>query len=489
MIKNRIEPMRNLAQLSALAVIGLMLVTSAVYAQESMKKIPQLTEGSSKNPAENTESFEKSSLEKLLVEAEILIKKGKPSDAYALLEPLEFEHSGDTRFDYLIGIAALDSGIPGRATLALERVLAVDPEHAAARLDLARAYFQLGDLPRAKTEFALTLKQNTSAAARLIINRYLEEIAAQEAEKNTRITGYIKGTIGHDNNVNNSTSQAQIYVDVLGGNRTLDPTNVQNADHYYGVSFGGEVIHNLNPYWGMYAGADMQQRGNKSQTQFDELGLDTRAGLIFGVKGDLLRAGVLGGRYSLGDTHNRDLSGFNADWRHTLSPSNHLSVFGQYAQYRFVDAKMKVNDFNQQAIGAGWSHVLGDGESTLFSSLYHGTEKDVSTVITAVTPEGGRADGEKKFSGFRAGGLMAIAENTNLFISAGGQVGDFSKVNPSFLRQRSDRLYDLTVGASWHWDKLLVLRPQMNLYKNNSNIAIYGYDRRDVSLTIRRDFR
>ena len=160
MIKNRIEPMRNLAQLSALVVIGLMLVTSAVYAQESMKKIPQLTEGSSKNLAENTESFEKSSLEKLLVEAEILIKKGKPSDAYALLEPLEFEHSGDTRFDYLMGIAALDSGIPGRATLALERVLAVDPEHAAARLDLARAYFQLGDLPRAKTEFALTLKRN-----------------------------------------------------------------------------------------------------------------------------------------------------------------------------------------------------------------------------------------------------------------------------------------------------------------------------------------
>src|SRR4030065_380823 len=115
---------------------------------------------------------------------------------------------------------------------------------------------------------------------------------------------------------------------------------------------------------------------------------------MLGAADNRLRAGVFGGRYNLGDTHNRDMSGFNAEWRHAVSPGNQLSVFGQYAQYRFVDAAMKVNDFNQQVLGAGWLHVLGDGRSTLSGSLYHGTENDVSPIITTATPGGGRAGGQ-----------------------------------------------------------------------------------------------
>src|ERR1035437_9210718 len=92
-----------------------------------------------------------SALEKLLTEAEALIQGAKPIEAYALLDPKDFEYSGNSRFDYLLGISALDSGHPDKATLAFERVLAVDPNFAGARLDMARAYFHLGDLARAKT--------------------------------------------------------------------------------------------------------------------------------------------------------------------------------------------------------------------------------------------------------------------------------------------------------------------------------------------------
>jgi len=479
----KIVTANKFAQPSIWFFFGMLMAAGFVYAAEPGQKSPQRSEPPVKNPA-GTASYEK-----LLRDAEALVKSGKPGDAYKLLEPFEFEHSGETRFDYLFGIAALDSGRPGRATLAFERVLAVDPDFAAARLDMARAYYQLGDLPRARTEFALTLNQNPSAAARLAIQRYLDEIAAQEKGKHTRITGYIEGTAGRDNNVNNSTSQAQVFVDFLGANITLDPTNVKVSDIYYGVAAGGEVTHSLSAKWGLYAGADLRQRGNKTQKQFDALSFDARAGVIFGVDGNRLRAGVIGGRYNLGDTHNRDISGFNAEWRHASSPGNQLNVFGQYAQYRFVDAAMKVNDFNQQVLGAGWLHVLGDGRSTLSGSLYHGTEKDVSSVITTATPDGGRADGKKRFNGLRVGGQAAIADKAKLFISAGGQAGNYSKVNPLFLRQRSDRLYDLTAGANWHWSKLFTLRPQLNLSRNNSNIPIYGYDRTDVSVTVHRDFR
>src|SRR5574340_1581576 len=157
--------------------------------------------------AEAKKQAEIEAREKPLRDADALIKGGKPADAYALLEPLEFDRSGEVRFDYLLGIAALDSGKPDKATLAFERVLAVDPNFAGARLDMARAYYQLGDLPRAQTEFQEVLKQNPPEAARITIQKYLDAIAAAEQAKQTRISGYVEGTVGHDSNIANSSTQ------------------------------------------------------------------------------------------------------------------------------------------------------------------------------------------------------------------------------------------------------------------------------------------
>jgi outer membrane protein len=461
---------------------GLMSAASGAYAQETGQKPSQHgAKPVAQKPAGITD------YEELLGEADAMIKNGKPADAYTLLEPLEFKHSGEPRFDYLIGIAALDSGKPDKATLAFERALAVNPDFAAARLDMARAYFQLGDMLRAKTEFATVLKQNPSETARLTIQKYLEAIAEQEGSKLTRVTGYVEGTIGHDSNVNNSTSQSQIFVGVTP--ITLDPTNVKLSDNYYGVAAGGEVTHRLNANWGFYAGADLRQRGYHTQKSFDALSLDARAGVMFGVKANNLRIGILGGQYLLGNSRNSDTAGVNAEWRHVFSPSNQLKVFSQYAQYRYIDPVMQPNDFDQQVIGGGWKHVLADGKSTLFGSLYFGTDQDVSTIITPATPSGGSTDGAKRFSGLHVGGQTSISEKTTLFANAGGQVGDYSKVNPFFLTQRNDRLYDLTVGVNWNWGKLWTLRPQLIYTKNDSNIVIYSFNRTDVSLNIRRDFR
>jgi len=464
-------------------LFGFVSAASGAYAQEAAQTRQGGAEPVARKPAETA------AYEQLLDKAETLVKNGNPAYAYMLLEPLEFEHSGEPRFDYLIGIAALDSGKPDRATLALERALAVDPDFAAARLDIARAYYQLGDLLRAKTEFTAVLKQNPSSAARANIERYLDAIAGQEGGKKLHFTGYAAGTAGHDNNVNNSTSQSQIFVDYYATSYPLDPASVKTPDSYYGLAAGGEATYRLNANWGLYAGAELRRRVNNTQQNFDSLSLDARSGVWFDAKTDHLRIGVLGGRYNLGSSHYSDTTGVNAGWSHVFSPSDQLKVFGQYAKYRFVDVVMQVNDYDQRAAGVGWLHVLADGRSTLFGSLYQGTEKDVSTIVTQATPTGGRADGDKRFSGSRFGGQAAVFENTTLFANAGIQFGDYDKENIYFQRLRKDRLFDLTAGADWHWEKLWTLRPQLNYSKNDSNIAIYAYDRTDVSLTIRRDFR
>ncbi|NBR30237.1 MAG: hypothetical protein EBT83_17800, partial [Betaproteobacteria bacterium] len=63
-----------------------------------------------------------------LARAEALVRAGKAAEAFAMLEPYEFDHSGNPNFDYWYGVAALESAHPDKATLALERALAVNPD-------------------------------------------------------------------------------------------------------------------------------------------------------------------------------------------------------------------------------------------------------------------------------------------------------------------------------------------------------------------------
>ena len=82
--------------------------------------------------------------------AKVLIEHGQSKEAYQLLEPLEASRAGDPVFDLLFGIAAVDVGQNTRGVFALERVLALQPDNARARVEIGRAYLALGEHRRAR---------------------------------------------------------------------------------------------------------------------------------------------------------------------------------------------------------------------------------------------------------------------------------------------------------------------------------------------------
>lgn len=500
---------------------GLMLAVSGVYAQEtSNQDTDQKVSSKAQVPVKKSKSVAKKSVkpdaqraaeakaqaekevrqraeadaskqaetearEKPLRDADALIKGGKPADAYALLEPLEFDRSGEVRFDYLLGIAALDSGKPDKATLAFERVLSVNPNFAGARLDMARAYYQLGDTSRAKTEFEIVLKANPPDAARATIQKYLDAIESQARAKDNRLTGYLEGTVGHDSNVNTATSQGLVAVPALGNLLfTLNSAGLKSEDYYLGLGGGLNVLHPVNETLALYAGADLRLRGNSVMTQFDTIHLNGNVGGVFALgKQDSLKLALMGGQYALGSARYYNNTGLSGEWRHVFSPANQMALFGQQMYYRFVDsarfAGMSSQDFDQSVLGASWVHVMPDGKSMMFGSLFLGQERDIS---------GLRPDGGKRFNGFRVGGQAGLNDKTELFANVGWNGGSYTKQNTLFLTKRRDVLYDAAMGINWHWDKLWTVRPQLALTHNQSNISIYGYDRFDVSVTVRRDF-
>ena len=108
-------------------------------------------------------------------------------------------------FPYLLGRARLASGQPGRAALTLERAVAIDPAFAAARMELARAYYESGAPADAQREFLLLSAQNPPPAARHTISEYLERIEGRPALPPPSRTFYFAAAAGYDNNANVAT--------------------------------------------------------------------------------------------------------------------------------------------------------------------------------------------------------------------------------------------------------------------------------------------
>lgn len=415
-----------------------------------------------------------------LQKAQELMNQGRPRDAFALLDPLEDARAGDVEFDYLLGISALDSGRADRATLAFERVLAVNPNFAGARLDMARALFQLGDLPRARTEFETVLGQNPPDQARSVIAQYLDAIEKAEKAKNRRVSGYLEFAVGKDDNVNNSTSIGTINVPALGNLPfTLSPTNVKTGDNFKTLAGGIDFAYQMQPNFGFFAGADIRERWNFTQDRFNSANRDLRAGVAIGETSNQLRLRFDTGWADLDNRLSRTVNGISADWRYMINPANQLNAFSAYSRNRFTDPAVAVNSFDSTLSGVGLTHIVADGKGALFGSYFFGDERDTDH----------RADGAKVLDGFRLGGQAALREDLDLFAVASTQRGHYGRENATFLTLRSDDQNDVVIGMNWRFAKDWTLRPQVLQSKNKSNISIYEYKRTEFSVAVRYDFR
>ena len=122
----------------------------------------------------------------------ITSQSGKGRAAFDLLAPLESQRAGEPAYDYLLGLAAIDAGEFTRAVFALERVLAVEPNHPQARAEIARAYFQMGENRVARQEFEAVKASKPPAEVAAIVDRFLSALDDRQAPLVSGVSGFIE---------------------------------------------------------------------------------------------------------------------------------------------------------------------------------------------------------------------------------------------------------------------------------------------------------
>lgn len=194
-----------------------------------------------------------------------LVEAGRAAEAYALgrEHPQEF---GNPEFDFFFGIAAIDSGHAGEGVLALERYIVQFPENDRARLELARGYFVLGELARAREEFEAVAAKGPPAAVMANIERFLDAIRAQESRYRPSASAYLEVGAGFDSNVNSGVGTPTLNVPLFGDVQ-LAQAGVRSGDRFLHLAAGGQITRPVAPGVTLFGGASYE--GKLHATAFD----------------------------------------------------------------------------------------------------------------------------------------------------------------------------------------------------------------------------
>jgi hypothetical protein len=414
-----------------------------------------------------------------LSEARDLLNKGEAGAAYRLLNTEAVQRAGDPDFDRMLGIAALYSGQPMRAAMALERVLAVRPGDHEAREYLAQAYTRLGETEAARAAVADLRQSSATPEARARFDRLAGDIESAEAGARTSISGFLEIHGGHDSNVNSATGSSTVAIPALGGAiATLNAAGVRQSDKFIGLSGAVGIHHRLAPSWFVTGRVGATLRDNREQSQFDTANLDGSAfvGYVHGI--DQFSAGFQQSTFTFDDRRLRDYQGIAAQWRRSWSRDIETLAFLQHG--RLTYPRQDIRNADRTVVGASLIRTLPAGQNTVvFGTAYAGREDERANNAPFLGHD---------LVGLRVGGETTVHPRTTLFGTASVESRDYGGNEPLFNRGRDDRQYDLQLGLRYQIDRSLSVVPQIVYQYNDSNVAIYHYRRSIAQVGLRYQF-
>lgn len=444
-------------------------------------------EASAQVGGSSTIEAQAASKQNILANADTLLKDGKPAQAYALLQPYQSEYAGDPNYDYLLGIAALDSGKATEAIFALERVLAVSPNNLQARAEIARAYLATGETAASKQEFETVKQQNPPTEVSATIQKYLDIIETSRSGRSTSVQGYVEAMYGNDSNVNSATSNNQLAAPPAGGVAvgpgTLSADGVANSDHFTSAAAGFNIRHAVSAEWAVLGGANFNQRMNAHKDIFDARSIDGSLGISL-TKGDNNYSAMLQQQsFAVDNKRYRDARGITAQWQSNLSNSSQASSYFQYSYLTYPG--QSVRDADRYVVGAAYARsLIGKFTPTVYISGYGGTEKERRDNVPYL--------GHKLY-GVRIGGEIKLSAYTTLLASASAENRKYGGVDTSLISffpdiVRQDQQADARLGFSYNLGQQWTFTSNLNHTYNNSNISLYEYDRTVFSIGMRRNF-
>jgi hypothetical protein len=408
-----------------------------------------------------------------------LLEQGKAVEAYALGQR-NADQLGTPDFDFLFGIAAIDSGNAAEGVLALERYVVQFPDSTPARAELARGYFVLGDDLRARQEFESLQKQALAPSLAATIERYLDAIRAREGAYRTTARLYVEAGLGHDSNANSGVGSPNVFLPGFGNVTLTSGTRVSSSFTTFGA--GGQISTPVAPGLSLFVGANLDGKNNLkgAAEAFDLLSYGASGGATLLRGANLWRATAAYSQIEVDNTRFRRTTGITGEWTRQLDEFQTLTPALQVAEIRYTGGnEIRGADFTGASL-------------TYRRALLHAWQPLVT--LTANFAEernrNNRPDLGRDAWGLRASVAITPAERWAVALGLSAQESRYHATDLTLANDaRRDRYYAGDLTVAYTLNRSWSIRGEALVSTNRSNIALYQYDRSLVSVKLRYEFQ
>lgn len=410
-----------------------------------------------------------------VAEATALHGAGKAEDAYRLLKPLEGTRAGDPAFDYALGVAAIDTNRLGEALIALQRVLAVEPTNAPARAELARAYALMGDVDTARAEFDTvvgdpSIPDPVRQRFTGLIRKFDREIAGGASE----LTGFFDIEGGWDSNINAATDETSIILPAFAflGPAALGGAAVQQGEPFAQLQGGISASTPVDRQTRLFGSMLASWRDNLESKFVDQGSFVGSAGIAHTLGNrDVISFAVQAQEFLLGGNSYRSSMGAIARYTMAMPGNAALSISGEYFRLNYDNNPLADSD----RFGASLTYA----GAQIFAGLGGGREQTRRPLADHLS---------HIFLNAQAGGEFVVMDKLSVIGGVGVEYRDHDGADPLFLSGREDLRFDASLGLRVLLTDQMSLRPRVTYSRNESNLALYDYDRWTASAGLRFEF-
>lgn len=398
-------------------------------------------------------------------EMKALIEKQRPKEAYEL--GLKYpEMLGEPLFDYVFGVAAVDSGRVSLGVLALERVLLDNPGDDLARLELARAYFALGEYQRSREEFTAVKRNQPPASVVNTVNLYLDEIKRKEGLYKIQYRAYGELGGGYNSNVNVATSVDSIYLPTVGSLSLSAGMRPKASPFGFGALGGGLTVPLDTNLWGFL---DVNASGQRySQVDgYNLAGVNAATGLKFVDGKDEYKLSAFGSLAKIDQTPVPNAAGGAIEYVRQLPETQALLAVLSSVKLAYpTDFAAYNSTLNVATLGyrKGFPDVKWQPVVDITANL--GQQNNTSD-----RPDLGRA-----IRGLNVQVSFLPAAEFGVSMGVGYTKSNYGGSDFLFESTRSDSLFSANTVFQYKLSKQLTARAEFTYYNNQSNLDLYGYN-------------
>lgn len=383
--------------------------------------------------------------------------------AYPIFEELSLKSPDNAELNFFLGRSALELKRYDEALTAFDRVLMLNPSHTRTHMELARLYYETGQLEFSQGELDLVLKENIPQNIRDVANAFKTRIS-QQMKRHTFGGAFIVG-LGYDTNANNDIGRKEFVIPLFNmaieGNEKVDDTNlfgtfVLNHSYDFGERKGWALDSSLVAYTKLY------NEYNQNDISLFSLSVapswsENSYKLSFPLTYDRIYLDNNGYLYNLS-------SGIKA----TYMLSSISMLGGGYSYKRSYYDEDKTQDSKSHTINATYKRAFGEDPILLSLNTSYTKTSDIYSGRTDVESHGWEAGVEiaKSFKNGIRTSLGYIKRETN-----------YDVFDTLFQSKRFDSRDEYELSMGYSLSKTIMINATLGYVKNSSNHEPYDYDK------------